>query len=566
MSFQDTLRDELRREAAAVPLPGREPDAAVSRARRRRSRHRASAAAAAVTVVAVAAAVTVPRVAGDEDGGVDVVNPASTGLSPTGPLDLEWRALDGGLFDMRAAFPDESGVLYALSTGPGVRAGDHPDLDYPQALYRMGEDGTWQPTPLEGDRPDAVDMAGAGGLLYAVSTGPAATPSGDDDGSAARLSTSSDGGDTWSYHEVPMPEAPSDVVDWTGTASVAVESTGSTTIAMVTTMWSPDLEALFPEVDWDDPEQANHVVEQREEGLVLVDYGDVTSATTPPSTVPPAGEGDEPADDPAAPDENPEGSADPEDPEEQVLAAERQAEAEALQSGRVSADGSWGGSAATDVRTIPWSELGVGGLADVGVVNQLLRHTGDGWEPVEPAGLDGFSSFNLGVAGDQFVATGWGQDGRTSTTLVSADGASWAPLEGVTGQVIGVGPALVEIPWESTTIRVSGDAGASWSDVDLSSVAGIDEDSLLMSADGGPMGLALIATGPDGHVRDLVVSGDLMDWTTTPMADVVQSDDEPASVQALVGEDRIVVSATMGPVGEDEPPPTRTAIGTLVRG
>jgi hypothetical protein len=559
MSFQDTLRDELRREAAAVPLPGREPDAAVSRARRRRSRHRTSAAVAAVTVVAVAAAVTVPRVAGDEDGGVDVVNPASTGLSPTGPLDLEWQALDGGLYNMHAAFPDQSGVLYALSTGPGVRTGDHPDLDFPRALYRMGEDGTWQPTPLDGDRPDAVDMAGAGGLLYAVSTGPAAPASGDDDGSAARLSTSSDGGDTWSYHEVPMPEAPSDVVDWAGTASVAVESAGSTTIATVTTLWSPDLEALFPEVAWDDPEQVSHAVEQREEGLVLVDYGDLTSATAPPSTVPPAGEPDEAAD----PGEDAEHG---EDVEDELLAAERQAEAEALEAERASGDGSPGESAATDVRTIPWSELGVGGLSDVDVDNQLLRHTGDGWEPVEPAGLDGFSSFNLGVAGDRFVATGWGRDGETSTTLVSADGVSWAPLEGVTGQVIGVGPALVEIPWDSTTIRVSGDAGASWSEVDLSSVAGVDEDSLLMSAYGGPMGLALVATGPDGDVRDLVVSGDLMDWTTTPMADVIQSDDEPASVEALVGEDRIVVTATMGPVGEDEPPPTRTAIGTPVRG
>lgn len=355
-----------------------------------------------------------------------------------------------------------------------------------------------------------------------------------------------------------MPDAPSDVVDWAGTASVAVESTGSTTIAMVTTMWSPDVEALFPEIDWDDP-QGSYAVEQREEGLVLVNYEGASPTTTAPA--PPADEADEPAD-PVAPD----GSDDGEDAEDEALAAERQAEAEALQSGRVSGDGSPGGSVATDVRTIPWSELGVGGLADIDVDNRLLRHTGDGWEPVEATGLDGFSSFNLGVAGDQFVATGWGRDGRTSTALVSADGAAWAPLEGVTGHVIGVGPALVEIPWESTTIRVSGDAGASWSDVDLSAVAGIAEDSLLMSSDGGPMGLALIATGPEGEVRDLVVSGDLMDWTTTPMADVIQSDDEPVAVQALVGEDRIVVSATMGRVSEDEPPPTRTAIGTPVRG
>lgn len=552
MSFQDTLRDELRREAAAVSLPGREPDAAVSRAHRRRNRHRASAAVAAVTVVAVAAAVTVPRVAGDEDGGVDVINPASTGLSPTGPLDLEWRSLDGGLYDMRAAFPDESGVLYALSTGPGARTDDYPDQDVPRALYTMGEDGTWQPTPLEGDRPDAVDMAGAGGLLYAVSTGPAAPATGADDGSAARLSTSSDGGDTWANHEVPMPEAPSEAVEWTGTSSVAVESAGSTTLAAVTTMWSPDLEALFPEVPWDSPDQGNFMVEQREEGLVLLRFTagpDGPDATTPagssaPTTVPAAG------------------GEDPEAPAEVRRQVAEEAEAAAFEA----ASGTGEALDPEVVRTIPWSDLGVGGLGDVDLHHQLLRHTGGGWEPVETTGLDGFSSFVLGVAGDRFVATGWGREGETSTTLVSADGAAWTPIEGVTGQVIGVGPALVDIPWESTTIRVSGDAGATWNEVDLSDVAGIDEDSLLMSADGGPMGLALIATGPDGEARDLIVSGDLMDWTVTPVADVIQPGDEPVYVQPLVGEDRIVVNATMGVAGDDQPPLSRTAIGTPVRG
>lgn len=564
MSIEQTVRDELRREAAAVPLPGREPDVAVSRARRRRHRRRATA--ASVAAVAVLAVVVQPIVRdGGEGGDLDIAGPASTGLSPTGPLDLDWQAVDGGLYDMRPAFSDEAGVIYALSTGPGARWTDHPDGDIPRALYRLGDDGTWEPVELGGDRPDATDLSGAGGLLYAVSTGP-----GTDGGTVARLSTSSDGGDTWSSEDVSPPAPPSDAVEWQREMTMEVESSSSTTLAVVNTRFTPDLEALFPEMA---DSARDLVVEFREEGLVLVEWVQLTSPEEPPADEDRTPAEHEAAEERAAAEQG--ASADPSDPPVTVTwpPPDEGAGAEEEASGDGSADPSdppvtWSEGEGEDVRTIPWSDLGIDGLDDLTARHDLFRRAGDGWEPVDATGLGEVEAFELGVAGDRFVATGTVGDGTSFSVLTSPDGTSWTPVaESSDGRLVGVGPALVEIPWEGTTLRVSGDGGASWSDVDLTEVPGVEAGSGILEADGGPLGLALVVGDPaTGGSSQVVVSGDLVDWTVTPLADVIGTDAASVYVQPVVGEDRIVVSATGEPTGTDEPPLTRTAIGTPVRG
>ena len=62
--------------------------------------------------------------------------------------------------------------MYALSTGPGAPYQNVPDQVFPKAVYTLAEDGTWQPLVLDGDRPRLIEMAGAGGQLYGVTTGP----------------------------------------------------------------------------------------------------------------------------------------------------------------------------------------------------------------------------------------------------------------------------------------------------------------------------------------------------------------------------------------------------------
>jgi hypothetical protein len=531
MSFEQTFRDRLREEAGAVPLPDRDPERAVGRARTRRNHRRAVGAGLAV---AVAAAVAVPRLAGDDGRPVSVVSPAESGLAPTGPLDLDWRRADGGVYQARSAFQDGQ-VVYALSTGPGVRMEDYPDGDEPRALYRLGDDGTWEPVPLDGDRPRASDVAGTGGLLHAVSTGPASA-GGD---AVAHLSTSDDGGDTWESEDVPAVDPPSTAVDWEASSSVGIESTDSATLAVVTTRFFPPTETLFPEMA--DPEGAtdDYSVETRDEGLVLVRYpvasgdgsgvGSVGSEpTTPPSSV---------REDGAA--ANPGG---------EVARVEAATEGE-------------------DVRTIPWSELGVDGPDALATRYQLFTLAGDAWEPVadQPEAFAGLDGIQLATAGDRFVVTGWTDDGG-STVLTSSDGVSWSPVASTPDtQIVGLGPALVKIPAEGVTVSVSSDAGASWSDVDLAEVAGVPADSLVVAADTGPLGLALVVTARDGGGPDeLVLSGDLADWTTTPLPDVVGFDDI-GSVTPVVGEDRIVVTATHLVDDPAEPPPSVTAVGTPVR-
>jgi hypothetical protein len=525
MSFEQTLRDRLHEEAVAAPLPDREPGLAAGRARTRRHHRRAVAAG---LVVAVAAAVAVPRLVGGEhdDGRPVSVGPASeSGLAPTGPLDLDWQRADGGLYLPRSAFQDGE-VIYALSTGPGVRAEDYPDGDEPRALYKLGDDGTWEPVALDGDRPRAGDVSGTAGLLYAVSTGPASEGS----DAVAHLSTSDDGGDTWDSEDVPPLDPPSTAVDWEPSASVGVESTGSTTLAIVTTRFFPPVETLFPEMADPEGTTADYSVETRDEGLVLVRYPITpaeTDVTTPPSTVGADG----------------------------ARARAQEIQEDAASEGE-------------DVRTITWSDLGVEGPDALATHYQLFTRAGDAWEPVtaEPDEFAGLDGIQLASAGDRFVVTGWNDEGG-STVLTSPDGLSWSPVANSPhDQIVGLGPALVKVPAEGVIVGVSNDAGASWSDVDLAEVAGVEPDSLIVAADTGPLGLALVVnTGRDVGPDRLVVSGDLADWTATPLADVVGFDDI-GNVTPVVGEDRIVVTANHLVDGSsDQPPPSVTAVGTPVR-
>jgi hypothetical protein len=480
--------------------------------------------------VATAAAVAAPPLLRDTDDASVISSASGSDLIPTGPLDLDWQVAEGGLSDLRSTFQDDEGAVFALSTGPGVRYEDHPEGDYPRALYRLGEDGTWQPLPLDGERPRASDVSGTGGLLYAISTGPASGG----DGVVARLSTSEDGGQTWTSEDITPVDPPSAAVEWRRSSTMAVESNASTTVALVTTSFYPDQEELFPELAAEDHAGEYLGVEYRDEGLVLVRYSELgpepgagTDATVPPTEL---------------------------------------VDAEAASDGRVLSSDAIRGE---DLRTIPWSDVGVDGPQAMAPQHQLFRRTGDAWEllPTAATGFEGLEWFELGVAGDRIVATGWapGAEQSAPTVLTSSDGMSWsavsAPAE---GRVVGVGPALVNVPWSGAVIHVSGDAGATWSEVDLAG-AGVDPGSVILEADGGPLGLALVlGREEDSTARQLAVTGDLADWTVTPLADIVGSDGRMFAAP-FVGEDRIVVVASLPSDDPSLPTVTKTAVGTPVR-
>jgi hypothetical protein len=133
------------------------------------------------------------------------------------------------------------------------------------------------------------------------------------------------------------------------------------------------------------------------------------------------------------------------------------------------------------------------------------------------------------------------------------------------GTLVSVGPALVAVPYEGSVLQVSGDGGVSWNEVDLSDV-GLSGDAYVADADGGPLGLALVIdhmNDSDG-ADELVVSGDLIDWTSTPLAEVVGMD-QVGEVRTVVGEDRIAVTATQPRGDSSSIPGSVTAVGTPVR-
>jgi hypothetical protein len=565
MTFEDTLRDQLHRHADDLPLPEREPARAVARARARR-RHR-RVAVGATAAAALLATVVAPQLAGGGgDGGDDslTAGPADggAGLPLTGPLAFDWQSTEGGLTSVTSAFQADDGAVYALATGPGVRYEDHPNGDYPRALYRLSEDGTWEAVPLVGERPDAVDVTTTGSLLYAVSTGPDGNG-----GYAPQLSISADGGDTWTVEDVGAVAPPSDVVAWLKSSTMAIDSTDDATIALVSTAFRPNQEDVFPQLREPDA-YSRYQAEARPEGFALLD---VTSAAGP-----------------ARPQQE-----DPAAAAAGARAAEEEASTWTAARARTTAppsadptttvpvpqlegtivppaDGappvvSSPFAGAEVVQLVPWADLGVSGIEALGGHHQVFQRTDDGWAQVDAVGLPAdLVGLELTATGDRFVATGYPMGVGAPTAYTSADGVSWAPVASPEPQVVGVGSALVSLPYDDTVAHVSPDGGATWSEVDLAAV-GVTPGSFVASVDAGPLGLALVTFPASGAAGgQLVVSGDLVDWTVTPLEQVLGTTDE-LSAKVVVGADRVVVAASTSPADPSTRPGTLTAVGTPIR-
>ena len=216
------------------------------------------------------------------------------------------------------------------------------------------------------------------------------------------------------------------------------------------------------------------------------------------------------------------------------------------------------------VQLVPWADLGVSGIEALGGHHQVFQRTDEGWAQLEATGLPAdLLGLELTAAGDVFVATGYAMRTGETTAYTSSDGVTWAPVASPDPQVVGVGSALVSLPYEGSVVHVSPDGGATWSEVDLASV-GVAPDSWVADVDAGPLGLALVmfpANGAPG--AQLVVSGDLVDWTVTPMEQVVGTAGHSANV--VVGADRVVVTVSTMPADPTALPGTITAVGTPVR-
>jgi hypothetical protein len=530
MKFEQTLRERLGREAGAVDLPPRHPDRAVARARARHRHRRAAAAAGTAVVVTAAAAIAVPIVRKDGSHSTDrAVTPAAHGVLPTGPLDLNWStpSTAPSVWELNDAFQGDDGAVYALATAPGVRFGDDdPDGHYLRALYKLNDDGTWQVTNLDGGRPDVSDASSAGGLLYAVSTAPGSSGNGE----VPRLSVSSDGGDTWTTHDITPVESPSDQDVWDRDVAMSIESTGSQTLAMVTTDFTVDGKAVFPELN---DQSAPYSIREGADGVSLIHY-DMPAEVGVFSAVPPT----------SVPDE----SATTTVPGPALPERARPME--------------------TVVRTVPWSELGVSGQDAVASRRQFFLRAGDGWQPVA-RDMEGVGPVKLGVVGDRFYlagdATKVGGDEGPGLVYTSADGESWTSAEiPGTSFVNAMGDALVAASYQGG-IEVSLDYGSAWQDVDASA-SGMTPGVQVSQISGGPLGLALVVQNSPTEPIQLITTADLVNWNHVAVSDISGIADV-AWATAFVGSDRIVVSAIgHGGPGNDPPAPQATVIGIPARG
>jgi hypothetical protein len=539
MTFDIDLRERLLQEAENMPMPGRDPRIAARRAKTLR-RHRQMV---ALAMVAVSAAVIAgaPLLLANED------EPSTTNVSdqlqlpPTGPLDLQWSTAEGGLYYPSATFQGPDGVVYSLSTEPGPR---DPGSDYtPPALYRMNDDGSWEQLDLGDGRSNVADVdSGGNDVLYAVSTAPAS--GGDSD--LSYLSMSTDGGQSWVDQEVQPVDPPSDAFPWTMDRAVSVAANGSTVLATVNTHFWGNFATLFPEAAGD----PTYSYRLDDAGVTLTKF---EGSPDDAAWVTPGSDGD--------PDQAPPSTV----PPEMVLDAAVAAQVDAAsgmspeEAARAWQEGEW------DVRTVPWSELGVAGESALSTT-QVFRLNGESWEEI-PADFQGTAVSELNVSGDLFVAQGWGGESSPRSSLfTSTDGTTWEAMSTPEEhEVVVFKGALVAYPYSygtaaAPTLKVSTDGGATWTDIDLTTF-GAAPNGQVYSVSAGAMGVAVVVGVPDNWVpRQLLVSGDLIDWTSYSVTDIAGLE-ETQDLSVFVGADRIVVNAT--PSGEH--PNTVTAIGTPVR-
>jgi hypothetical protein len=529
--LEDHLRARLRACADDLDLAAaRGPRATITRARRRRHRRQGGLATVAAGALAAGVAVAAPR---HQEATEPITSGAETPEPTTTlpPLNLSWQRRDGGLMSpVRLSYAfDTSGVLYALSTAPDadITSTAMP----PAAVYRFGEDGSWTLAAQGDDVAHFNDLAADGELLYSVSTAPGTGGQ----GAVPMLSSSADGGRTWTAKTlVSPPSPPSAALPWVPVQYESVESVPGITAALVSTAFR--VPSAWVKDQLPDPAMRNRVsgTSARPEGLAVLAMPkfepptpaeieerrrDLQQGVTP-TTAP--------------------GSPPPTMPEPEVL------------------------------HVIPWARLGVSGPEALRPVNQMFLREGDAWTPVDvDVPVDDALSVHLASIGHKLAlvasAPSGGLFGFRSTVLVSSDGRRWSPVTGIDDRqfaAAGSNWVSIETMPPSPVVHVSADDGATWQDRALEAVDPRLAGGFIEHLAGGPLGLAFsVRTGTGGSF--VVTTRDLNRWTVTPATEIL-GDLSVSSIE--VGADRIVVGGFRQVPGRaDLPAETVTAVGTPVR-
>jgi hypothetical protein len=491
----DQLRDALRHDTEQLQPVGLGVETVQRRGKRRRNRGRALVSVTAATCLAGVGLSLTHR-----ESGHHVLDIA--GQSPTTPPPaLDFRVVDGAV-GYATHFTSSDGVTYALSTAPsGVGTPEQPG----QAIYSTTDGEHW--TTADQGRPWISDLTAGDGVLYAIGTAPGA---GTNDVSY-RVGTSRDGGQQWTDTDLPFEEnPPSATVSLSRAASVQLAHSGSTTVALLTENYFPDLDALVA------ARTAGHEnvgTQPTDAGFDMVDYSGcvaekqrvVGSTTTVPT----------------------------DSPDPTVLARGANCDNPPV------------------LGTITWSDIGLNSGADLARRQMLVSSDGTHWDhTTAPAAEfatdlvaddDGF--LLLADSGKSMRA----EPGLPETSLLhSADGRVWTTvttagdlsIQAINGsRIIGVDTA--------GAVQTSTDGGATWTATNVGAQlpAGAPA-ATVQTTDAGPLGFAVVVNADDqpkdqtrGHDY-LLFSTDGITWSTSDLATAgAPADGYP--MQVMVGADHI---------------------------
>jgi len=188
-------------------------------------------AAAALVVVGVMA--LRPEAGGVEDNDADGVAAANAVLSISSAA-LDWESSPAQLGQLMQAAVSTDGIMYALSTAPGVRWEQFPNGNLPEAVYASSDGVSWTSHPTTGNWINSI--AASDGLLYAVGTAPGAEA----DSVNVQVGVSSDLGATFSTTALPFELGGR---GWTDTRIVA---NSDAVLALATQTVSFDPWSLIP--------------------------------------------------------------------------------------------------------------------------------------------------------------------------------------------------------------------------------------------------------------------------------------------------------------------------------
>ena len=513
----DQLRDALRREMQHIEPVGLGLETVQRRGRGRRNRGRAAGALATATcVAAVGFAVT------HHDSGAQhqLAVGAQTGAAGDAAPTLEFRTVAGTVSYSTSHFTTPGGVTYSLSTAPGVADGmKQPD----QAIYASSDGEHF--TTANQHKSWIADLTERDGVLYAIGTAPGATAN----DTTYQLATSHDGGQGWNESNLPFDvTAPNATVPMTHSDVVQVARGSSTTVALMTSNYWPNLDALVAERT---PGHANVSTRQTAAGFDLVDLSACVSAKVQAERGIAA------------------------DPTATTLGSRAAVEAKC--------------ATPPVLGTITWGDIGLSGASDLRRQQMLVSSDGTHWNTASaPA-----SEFvrDLVATNDGFLllsenttdpANG-GRPTNNSTLLRSTDATHWTPVStppGVTIQAI-AGDRVIGID-AAGAVQTSTDGGTTWTATAMAPLLPAGAPAVApdaTTADAGPLGFAVVANA-DSNPNDgsrgadyLLFSTDGVNWSTTALASV----GEPAGVypQVTVGADHVSL-------GYDAT--SKTSNGTLV--